>query len=76
MSPVPSAGWEVAQVVRVIDGDTIEVTLNGQRKTVRYVLVNTPETAVRDALSSATGKASNANKGMVEGKTVYLEKDT
>lgn len=75
-SPVPSAGWEVAQVARVVDGDTIEVTLNGQRKTVRYVLVNTPETVDPRRPVECYGKeASNANKGMVEGKTVYLEKD-
>jgi micrococcal nuclease len=75
-APVPSAGWETAQVVRVVDGDTIEVMLNGQRKTIRYVLVNTPETVDPRKPVECYGKeASNANKAMVDGKTVYLEKD-
>jgi len=33
-----------AQVVRVIDGDTIEVEMGGQLHTVRYIGVDTPET--------------------------------
>ena len=75
-NPVPSAGWETAQVTRVIDGDTIEITLGGQKKTVRYLLVNTPETVDPRSPVECYGKeASNANKAMVEGKTVYLAKD-
>ena len=38
----PSA--QVADVVRVIDGDTIEVTISGAVYTVRYIEVDTPET--------------------------------
>jgi len=45
-SPVRSQGDStVAQVVRIIDGDTIEVCcLNGQPEKVRYIGVNTPKT--------------------------------
>src|SRR5690606_6462334 len=31
-------------VVRVVDGDTIQVEISGERKTVRVVGINTPET--------------------------------
>jgi len=74
--PVPDAAWTAAQVVRVVDGDTIEVMVNGVRQTVRYILVNTPETVdPRRPVECYGREASNANKAMVEGKTVYLEKD-
>lgn len=73
---VPSAGWETAQVTRVVDGDTIHVMLNGQDTTVRYILVNTPETVDPRSPVECYGKeASSANKAMVEGKKVYLAKD-
>jgi micrococcal nuclease len=74
--PVPAAAWEVGQVTRVIDGDTIDVSIGGQVKRVRYIGVNTPETVDPRVGVECFGKeASAANKAMVEGKTVYLEKD-
>ena len=38
-----SSGPETAHVSRVIDGDTIEVTLRGGTPSVRLLLVDTPE---------------------------------
>ena len=37
------AGPETARVSRVVDGDTVEVTLNGETRRVRLLLVDTPE---------------------------------
>jgi endonuclease YncB( thermonuclease family) len=75
-SPVPSAGWETAQVVRVVDGDTIVVNVGGREATVRYLLVNTPETVAPNTPVECYGReASAANKVLVEGKMVYLSKD-
>lgn len=34
-----------ASVVRVLDGDTIEVQLDGQKERIRFLLVDTPEVA-------------------------------
>jgi micrococcal nuclease len=64
---------EKAQVVRVIDGDSIEVLLDGEKFEVRYIGINTPEyySDERDAAIRATV----ANKNLVAGKTVYLFKD-
>lgn len=62
---------EIATVTRVIDGDTIDVRLNGQEMRVRYIGVNTPE---RD--EPCYGDATQANKDLVEGKTVTLVTDT
>jgi endonuclease YncB( thermonuclease family) len=65
------AGGEQAQVVRVIDGDTIDVMLNGQEQRVRYVGVNTPE---RDEPCYSEARAANA--ALVQGQTVTLLRDT
>jgi len=64
-------GGETARVVQVIDGDTIDVNLNGQQVRVRYVGVNTPE---RD--QSCYSEARAANSSMVSGQTVTLVRDT
>jgi micrococcal nuclease len=66
---VPRAD-EVGRVVSVIDGDTIDVNINGEVFRVRYVGVNTPE---RD--EPCYREATNANKALVEGQTVSLVKD-
>lgn len=65
-----------AQVLRVVDGDTIEVEIQGKKYTVRYIGMNTPETVDPRRPVQAYGKeASDKNKELVEGKTVELEKD-
>ncbi|HET6262586.1 MAG TPA: thermonuclease family protein, partial [Chloroflexia bacterium] len=71
--PVPSAGWEESKVVGVLDGDTVTVTLNGQQKTVRYLLIDAP--SVANPAECYALEALNANRAMVGGKTLYLEKD-
>lgn len=66
----------VAQVVRVIDGDTIEVSMNGRTYTVRYIGMDTPETVDPNKPVQPFGvEASNKNKELVSGKTIRLEKD-
>jgi len=57
---------EQALVIRVIDGDTIELQ-DGSR--VRYLGIDTPETG-EPYYSEATAR----NKELVEGKVVYLQK--
>jgi len=60
-------------VVRVIDGDTIEIE-GGQK--VRYIGIDTPETVHPSRPVECFGiEASNKNKELVEGKKVKLEKD-
>lgn len=67
---------EKAMVSRVVDGDTIEVRLNGQVKHLRYIGVDTPETVDPRRPVGCFGKeASLENKRLVEGKTVILRKD-
>jgi micrococcal nuclease len=63
-------------VVKVIDGDTIDVELDGQRVRVRYIGINTPETKHPTKGREPCGReASAANRQLVEGQTVRLELD-
>lgn len=59
------------RVIRVIDGDTIDVDIDGREHRVRYIGVNTPE---RD--ESCYSDATAANRQLVEGQYVRLVKDT
>lgn len=68
---------EVAEVIRVIDGDTIEVRLDGRIQTVRYLGVDAPE------IDWAAGQhqeyaldAAQANRELVSGERVRLVFDT
>lgn len=62
---------EIGRVTRVIDGDTIDVLLDGQSTRIRYLQMNTPE---RD--HPCYHKATEANAELVAGKTVRLVADT
>ena len=61
---------EQALVVRVIDGDTIEVEIAGQNYRVRYIGMDTPE---RGDLFFQ--EATDANALLVAGQTVTMVKD-
>lgn len=70
------AGGQVARVTRVIDGDTIEVAIEGQTFSVRYIGMDTPETVAAGRPVECFGpQASARNKELVDGRTVELEKD-
>ena len=62
---------EIATVTRVIDGDTIDVLIDGEQVRVRYIGVNTPE---RD--EPCYSDATQANRDLVDGKTVTLVTDS
>ena len=61
---------DLALVVDVIDGDTIDVVINGEEYRVRYVGVDTPEREEPFYKEAAT-----ANRDLVGGKEVVLVKD-
>jgi micrococcal nuclease len=70
---VPSS---VYQVVRVIDGDTIEVAMEAGIARVRYIGVDTPETVHPSRPVECFGyEAAVKNRSLVEGKWVRLERD-
>jgi len=74
--PLPPAGRTAAEVVRVVDGDTILVTIAGEEFRVRYIGINSPELGHDGAADDPFAQeAAAANRALVEGQTVYLEKD-
>lgn len=67
----------LANVVNVVDGDTIKVELDNQKYTVRFVGVDTPESVhPNKEKNTKEGKiASDYTKNRLTGKNVYLQKD-
>ena len=69
-----------ATVVKVADGDTIKVRLDGADYLITYLEIDAPETQGNakpgDTLGdgSFAAKASQRNKELVGGQTVYLKK--
>ncbi|MCP4537738.1 MAG: hypothetical protein GY832_11375 [Chloroflexi bacterium] len=75
-TPTPEFERTEAQVVEVVDGDTIKVDIGGEVYTVRYIGIDTPETVhPTEPIGWMGPEASEANKQLIEGQTVYLEKD-
>ncbi len=69
---------EPATLVRVIDGDTIEVRFDdGTTETVRYIGIDTPETVAPGRPVEPFGpEASALNKELLAAGEVFLERDT
>jgi len=67
---------ETATVVRVIDGDTIEVDLDGSRYTARHIGINTPETnRPSRGVEFYRAETSARIRELVESKTVRMDLD-
>lgn len=72
----PTGPTEAARVVRVVDGDTIVVDRGRGSEKLRYIGMDTPETVKPGSPVEWMGpEASNANRALVEGQSVVLEKD-
>jgi micrococcal nuclease len=69
-------GLERATVINVADGDTIEVSLNGQTERVRLIGVDTPETSHPSRPVECFGREASAfTRELLRGQTVLLEDD-
>ena len=65
------------KVTRVIDGDTIEVSIEGKTEKVRLIGVDTPETVdPRKTVQCFGEKASKVTKDALINQTVWLESDS
>lgn len=64
------AGATAAEVVRVVDGDTIVVIQDGAEHKVRYILIDTPERG-----QPLYNEATKLNQLLIGGQTVFLLKD-
>lgn len=75
--PAPTESiYTEAQVIQVIDGDTIEVDIGGQAFKVRYIGIDCPETNHPEKGLEPFGPEADAkNAELVEGKAIRLEKD-
>ncbi len=63
-------------VTRVIDGDTIDVSIDGKIERLRLIGINTPETVdPRKPVECFGVEASNRAKELLNGKLVSLESD-
>jgi micrococcal nuclease len=71
------AGSLHGQVVRVVDGDTIKVRLDGGRiERVRYIGIDTPESVKPGTpVQCFAKKASHFNASLVSGRQVTLKTD-
>lgn len=70
---VPTGPTETGTVVNVVDGDTIDVLVDGVEMRVRYIGMDTPE--VHSGFEWLGAEASAANAALVAGQEVVLEKD-
>ena len=66
------------EVLRVIDGDTIEIDYDGKKESLRMIGIDTPESVHPDQTKNIPyGKiSSDFTKEKLEGKTVDIEFDT
>jgi len=66
----------IAQVVSVVDGDTIKVRIGDRTETIRYIGMNAPELHHPTRGEEPGGReATEANRKLVDGQTVRLELD-
>ncbi len=72
---VPAKARSVpATVVRIVDGDTVVVEIDGAEDRVRYIGVDTPESVIPGEPAECFGsEASELNRRLVEGRRVRLE---
>ena len=65
-----------ALAIRAVDGDTIEVEIEGESYKVRYIGIDTPELHhPTKPVGYYAQEAYEKNRELVEGKTIFLEKD-
>jgi len=72
----PPTGLPSATVARVIDGDTVDVSLDRQTVRVRLIGIDTPETVdPRKPVECFGREASAQAHALLDGQTVFLEED-
>lgn len=78
--PIPIAGLERSEVIRVIDGDTLSVRVSdGSEEKVRLIGVDAPESKSPDEAENCPegGQAeAHLGKALPKGTRVWLSKDT
>ncbi|HMA78739.1 MAG TPA: thermonuclease family protein [Candidatus Paceibacterota bacterium] len=73
---VAQSATSTATVVRVIDGDTIDVRVGGVEERVRYIGIDTPEPYAGTAPECYAAEATAANRALTKSGVVTLVRDT
>ena len=64
-------------VIKIVDGDTIKITMNGQEETIRLLGIDTPEIVdPRKPIQCFGLESSNEAKLLLSGRMVRLETDS
>jgi micrococcal nuclease len=72
----PDGPTETAEVVRVVDGDTLIVDRGNGEERLRYIGIDAPESVRPEAPVEFMGhEAAEANAALVEGRELVLERD-
>ena len=72
----PTGATTTGRVTKVIDGDTIIVSIGGKPYHVRYIGMDTPEDVKPNTpVQFMSKEAAAANAALVAGRTVTLERD-
>lgn len=64
-----------AEVLSIVDGDTIHARIEGRNERVRYIGIDTPETGGERGPQPYGAEATERNRVLVEGQTVRLVLD-
>lgn len=75
-APATEQGKTLYQVLKVVDGDTVAVQIDGKQEVLRLIGINTPETVdPRKPVQCFGTEASAKAKEILTGKQVSLEAD-
>jgi micrococcal nuclease len=75
-TPVTSVKSRDAVVTKVVDGDTIDVSIDGQKHRIRLIGIDTPEVVdPRKPVQCFGAEASKQTHALLDGQTVRLESD-
>lgn len=67
---------KLISVIKVVDGDTISVDIDGKKETIRMIGIDTPEVVDQRKPVQCFGReASEKAKELLAGKRVFLESD-
>ena len=72
----PEGATEIAEVVRVVDGDTLVIDRGNGEERLRYIGIDAPESVRPETPVEFMGvEAAVANATLVEGRELVLERD-
>ncbi|HTK04571.1 MAG TPA: thermonuclease family protein [Candidatus Eisenbacteria bacterium] len=76
IKPAAQPARDLHKVVKVVDGDTVDIDIDGKTERIRIIGINTPETVDPRRPVECFGKEASARaKQLLDGKSVRLEAD-